>query len=278
MSPSKVEKLAKRVLPRAVRIPLRYLRFRLALQRQTVFDFFHGSQQGGIPIPPPLLRYRVQGGVVDANNFLNVGLNCMQDIRSVLRRFGRELHTFKKVLDFGCGCGRIMRWLYDLPESVEIRGTDIDKKAIAWCKKSIPFANFDVNDPLPPFSYKDHCFDLIIGVSVLDHLDRSYQEAWIKELHRVTEKDGILLITFLGRLAQRFLDEDERERVEKESFLFKEGITGFFKLDGLPDFYQATFQTKENVIQLCSPHFEVLDYVEGGLGNYEDLVVLKRVD
>ncbi|MFH2001141.1 MAG: class I SAM-dependent methyltransferase [Planctomycetota bacterium] len=276
MSPRFIEKMAKRFLPLYVRIPIRYLRFRMALGRQVIYDCLHGSQQGGIAVPPPLLRFRVQGGVGDANNFLNVGLNCMQDAISTLRRFGTELHEFRNILDFGCGSGRMMRWMQGLPESVRLTGTDIDKKAVAWCRKHIPFARFDLNEPHPPLIYDSHSFDLILSVSVLNHFDAPYQKEWIQELKRVSAPNGMLLLTFFGTIAQQYLDEADRKRIRSSGALFREDITGFFKPDGLPDFYQSMFQNRKSVVELCSPHFEVLEYVEGGIGNFEDLIILRN--
>jgi SAM-dependent methyltransferase len=273
---SRIDKLAKRILPLWIRLPIRYIRFKLGLIRQAIEDKLRRSQYGGVPLPGPLLRYRVQGEIVNATVFLNTGLNCAQDLRSATGRVGRDFYGFEHILDFGCGCGRILRWYYDVPDSCRIQGTDIDARAVEWCRENIPFAAFETNGHRPPLRYDDNAFDLVLALSVLNHMDAEGMDEWLRELKRVSRPGGILLISTSGRTAQRFLDEQDRKKVEEKGFLYMKGQTGFFKLDGLPDYYQMTYQTREDAMERFGKHFKVLDYLEGGLGNTEDLVILQK--
>jgi SAM-dependent methyltransferase len=216
----------------------------------------------------------VQGAVSGGTVFLDNGLNCAQNVRSALCRLGRTPYDFEEVLDFGCGCGRILRWFREVPDSCHIHGCDIDARAVAWCDRHLPFGEFKVNAEDPPLPYEEGSFDLILSLSVIDHLDAPDQEKWLIELKRVARPGAVLLVTFMGRTAQRFLKKAMRERIESEGFLFLIRMTGRFKLDGLPDAYQTAFQTKEHALALCSRHFTVKDYVEGGLGNLEDMAIL----
>jgi len=273
---SRIDKLAKKYLPEWFRVPIRFARLRLALKCQSAGSLFRREKTGGVSIPPPMLRYRVQGALVDAQGFLNTGLNCAQNVRSALGMVGKNLGSFEKILSFGCGCGRTLRWFKDLPDDCRIIGTDIDRKAVKWCSRNISCAEFDTNALLPPLGYGDETFDLILSLSVIDHFDAPYQAKWMAELGRVTKPDAIVLVTFFGRTAQESLRDEERELVESRGFLFKEPIKGLFKLDGLPDFYQISYQTRENAVELCSKEFEVKEYIEGGLCNFEDMAVLKK--
>ena len=85
----------------------------LCLKRQT--SLLMGAEkrepfQGdGLALPSAALRYRVHGSV-RPEGFLRVGRACACDIETILRRYGMELSRFDTVLDFGCGCGRVLRF------------------------------------------------------------------------------------------------------------------------------------------------------------------------
>ena len=72
------------------------------------------------------------------------------------------------ILDFGCGCGRVVRWWRDLP--AEIHGSDFNPTLVRWCRENLPFGVFEVNRPEPPLPYPDDSFDLVYALSVLTHL------------------------------------------------------------------------------------------------------------
>jgi SAM-dependent methyltransferase len=138
------------------------------------------------PVPPPYLRYRV-AGLPDLDLFLVVGQRIVADMEAALRGVGRELASFDSVLDFGCGCGRAVRWLRgQQPGPRRIYGTDIDAPAIAWCRKHLGAGYFSTNAGRPPLAFPSGHFDLVYAISVFSHLREDYQRAWREELARVT--------------------------------------------------------------------------------------------
>src|SRR6516162_4044971 len=93
---------------------------------------------------------------------------------------GRE-----SVLDFGCGCGRMLLWMEELNRTCALHGTDVDADAIRWCAEHVPYAEVKVNDADPPLGYPDGEFELVYGHSVFTHLDEQRQDAWLSELQRL---------------------------------------------------------------------------------------------
>src|SRR5687767_14532452 len=78
--------------------------------RTAVYQYVDWREQqavASLPIPPAALRYRVHGDF-DLDSFLATGRQCSQDIRDALARVDRDLSSFERVLDFGCGCGRTL--------------------------------------------------------------------------------------------------------------------------------------------------------------------------
>jgi SAM-dependent methyltransferase len=276
-----VLQVAKRCIPRPLRAALRYYRFRLAALVQSLQERGKAFADEGIALPPPLLRYRVHGDF-EGQSFVSRGRRCVDDLKDALKSMGKDFDSFGAVLDFGCGCGRTLRHLSNLPESSRLYGTDIDRQAIKWCRSNIPFGRFTLNQMTPPLPFADGTFDLIYGISVFTHLDQNYQFAWLKELKRVAQSGGILLLTVHGTVAQDVaaregnLSLTELAALRETGFLYKSGETGKFKLDGLPDFYQAAFHTKLYVNEFWARFFTIRKYFEAGLNGHQDLVLLSN--
>jgi len=239
-----------------------------------VIDWKNRSRQP-LPVPPPMLRYRVHGRL-KADGYLEIGKRCANDIKSLVRTTGKELFDFNRVLDFGCGNGRVIRNFYDKPESCQLYGTDIDKDSINWCRNHLPLAQWDVNDFMPPMKYADGSFDCVYAISVFTHLDEEMQFAWLKELNRVTKPGAILVLTIHGRSLFSQLNRAKRELLEEKGIYFDVFQTGAFKHDGLPDFYQTTYHTRNYINSRWSEYFEIIEYVEKGMNDHQDAVILKR--
>jgi cyclopropane fatty-acyl-phospholipid synthase-like methyltransferase len=95
----------------------------------------------------------------------------LEDFKAGLVRIGGTLNDFERVLDFGCGCGRVMRWLAQEVPPERISGSDIDAPAVEWLAGEIPSATLAVNPGLPPLAFDDQAFDLVLSYSVFSHLD-----------------------------------------------------------------------------------------------------------
>jgi SAM-dependent methyltransferase len=227
-------------------------------------------------LAPPHLRFRVAGGY-DIHHFLDNGKQCAEDVNAALQPFGKTVFSFENVLDFGCGCGRMLRWFANPPATCHLHGTDIDSDAIAWDRSTFSFAQFSVNQPLPPLPHGAGKFDLIYSHSVFTHIDEEYQFRWLEELRRVTKPGGINLLSVHGkhvREAKGFTTAMTTELLNK-GILFMQisdpRWNGIF-----PDFYQKTFHTEEYIRKTWSRYFEVVNYIERGIGNFQDLVVLRK--
>lgn len=104
----------------------------------------------------------------------------------------------KRVLDFGCGCGRTLRYLLPEAEHSEIWGCDIDGTSIDWLDDHLsPPMHFFQNRVEPPIAQAEGVFDFIYALSVFSHLTDAWS-AWLLELRRLLKPDGILIATFIG--------------------------------------------------------------------------------
>lgn len=226
-------------------------------------------------VPPAHLLQRVTG--TDNETFFRAtSFQSFRDLWSVACKW-REPGTLRSMLDWGCGCGRLINTFGHLSTIGDINGCDIDAEAIAWCRANFSGVRFSVNPPVPPTEYADNTFDLVIGNSVLTHLTMDLQLAWLDEMRRITAPGGLCLASVLGESATYYSHPDPRVRF----ILSKAGLFDEWKdisLDGVapPGYYRDTLQTRAYTVATYGKYFEILDYLEGGWLKFQDLVVMQK--
>jgi SAM-dependent methyltransferase len=214
----------------------------------------------GLPLPPPALVYAVAGHF-DVQEYYESGRIHAQLLREVLGKNGFDVERLGAILDFGCGCGRVVRNWRDLP-GTRVHGCDYNPTLVEWCRRSLPFAEFRVNELQPPLPYASAGFDFAYAISVFTHLTEPLQHAWMADLKRVLAPGGLLVITTKGASRLGPLDDAERERFRQgelvvqaaryvgrnlcaayhpESYVRERLAEGFRTLDYLPadDGYQT---------------------------------------
>lgn len=231
-------------------------------------------EHASVPIPPRELQVRVAGGSTPA--FIDHGYSLYAQLDGhVQAATGKAIADFDRVLDFGCGCGRITRAAYRAARpGVRLSGLDIDAEAIGWAQANCPaVADFRVGPDLPPAPYPDAAFDFVFGVSVFTHLPEDMQFAWLAELRRITTPGAYLALTTHGEAILDMHREwfDDTERL-KRGFYFKP-VGG---TPGLPDYYQVTYHSAEYVRREWAKFFEVVAIMPRGLDDWQDVVVLRR--
>jgi SAM-dependent methyltransferase len=105
-----------------------------------------------------------------------------------------------KVLEWGCGPGRLIRHMAALaPErELQLSGADYNPESIAWCRANLPGIAFVENALNPPLPFPDATFDAVYNFSVFTHLSESVQRDWVRELSRVLKPGGLLACTTAG--------------------------------------------------------------------------------
>lgn len=105
----------------------------------------------------------------------------------------------KRILDWGCGPGRIIRHLPSVAgNGCEYYGTDYNKRSIDWCTENLKGIHFNLNTLTACLPYKDNFMDVIYGISIFTHLSGELHYDWYNELHRVLKPGGIMLLTTQG--------------------------------------------------------------------------------
>lgn len=147
------------------------------------------------PIPPAGLRTRVGGA--SRREFTAVG---REGAAAILRAFDRvrdPSRSYPNWLDFGCGCGRVARWMQGARPVVGLTGVDVDAAQVRWAQRHLP-GEFAVMRPSPPLGFAPESFDVVYAISIFTHLDEREQFAWLGEFLRILRPGGLLIATTHG--------------------------------------------------------------------------------
>lgn len=186
-----------------------------------------------------------------------------------------DFSALTRVLDWGCGCGRLVNHFMAIRPDLEIIGCDIDPFAVEWSNKTYRTDAFSKVQPLPPTSYREGEFDLVYSYSVLTHLTRSAQEAWLREIFRITRPGGFFLATTHGDFALQFAQQTCHPSWPSDGII---DSTIDDTLAGIApkDYYRATYQRENFTRRLFSTFFDVITYIARGATNFQDLILAQR--
>jgi SAM-dependent methyltransferase len=240
--------------------------------------FLRAPTGDALPLPPADLQYHVFSREVSSEEFLEAGWLCAASLEQALSAQSLATSHFKRVLDFGCGSGRVIRHFAHLFEGREFYGSDVDASVIAWDRANIPGAWFHRNDAEPPLAFDDEYFDYLWSISVFSHLPEQMAINWIGELHRILRPGGIAIVTVHGPF--RFDEDVSLGRIPSDAIaaFARRGFTYVqaFADGRLPAWYQNAFMTEAFARELFGRRFELLDYRPRGMMGRQDLLVLKR--
>ena len=134
------------------------------------------------------------------------------------------------VLDYGCFTGDLYEQLAPY-QPARIVGIDISHQGIETARARFPAGEYAVMDAHRT-SFSDATFDLVVGRSILHHLD---WEVAIREVARILKPGGMAVFTeplggnpaakLLRRLTPKARTRDERP-VEREQIQFADGVIG----------------------------------------------------
>jgi SAM-dependent methyltransferase len=189
----------------------------------------------------------------------------------------------RNVLDFGCGYGRVTRWLSVAFPATTVYVTDSDASAVEWCAENLDGKG--ITEDLPRAF-----FDLIWLGSVLPHLPAPFAEALLANLIAALRPSGVIVFTSQGRFSvarMRTFDwENDRrwwlhyglDRDRFESMVAAYHATGYGYIDypgqidygvcvASPSWYSERV-LGEDVVQIF--------FQEKGWDNHQDVIAFMR--
>ena len=202
-------------------------------------------------LPSDYLMY--ESFQVNYKKYYTDGIDTAKWIEEYFSKY-KELKNLK-ILDWGCGPGRIIRHLPKIiGNNCEFYGTDYNENSIKWCAENLPGIKFNKNDLKAKLPYPDNFFDVIYGISIFTHLSEQMHYDWCKELHRILNKNGILFLTTQGNIFNVKFTDIEKSRFETGKLIVRGQVKEGHRT------YSA-FQPKEFMIKLFD-NVEILEHVE----------------
>lgn len=209
------------------------------------------------------------------------------------------LRPSDRVLDMGCGIGRMAIPLTRYLGSGSYAGFDVGRAMIRWCRREItprhPQFEFTwapvYNQKYNPFGtvsatefhfpYEDADFDFLFATSLFTHLVREETEHYLREAARVLRPGGACLLTF-------FLIDDHAERemaAGHASFDFRHPISGGFTTDPSQPEEAIAYRVEDLREMLSAAGLEVREPIRFGLwSNHpdgpagQDIVIAHRAE
>ena len=179
-----------------------------------------------------------------------------------------------KILDAGCGNGRMLRKMCELgAQPSNCYGIDLSRDVIDYAKRnSPPGIAYDTGD-IKGTPFKDNEFDFIFNMGVLIHIkDNDYIREIAKEFYRVLKPCGLAFITVSGENVQW---NGQMQNITR-NFNFAENellnIFDIFQCVGVNNVYSDNYSTNRNVIlSLVMREIET-----GAMDTMFKLIVLKK--
>ncbi|MFC1665853.1 class I SAM-dependent methyltransferase [Pseudomonadota bacterium] len=163
-------------------------------------------------IPPLPLPYMQKGWTG------KVGKETMREaflfyriVKQLTQKYAQPIDENTKVLDFGCGWGRVIRFFLKDVAAINLYGCDCFSDGLQAASEHIRGPNFVLNDTEPPLPYDDNSFDLIYLYSVFSHLSELAHMSWLDEFQRVLKPGGVLVATTRPREMIKIWSQDHRK-------------------------------------------------------------------
>jgi len=212
--------------------------------------------------------------------YFEMGAAALRAIRVALLTAGIEQP--RRILDFPCGHGRVMRMLRAEFCDAELTGGDLNTDGIEFCARK--FGSTPVQSGIRAEEVElGGRFDLVWCGSLLTHLDRDRYDGFFSLLTNALDEGGVLVFTAFGRHAA--------DRIRRGEALYGLGNEGARKI--LSEFDRDGFGYSDyegqtlSGMTLTSPSFvcdrlesardlRLVGYTERGWHGHQDVIACTR--
>ncbi len=244
----------------------------LKIRVLTIKELKKPPQYNGYYLPPPKFRQLTTATHITVEEHIKEGFQASRLLTGILKKEGIDPYQMVgKVLDFGSGCGRVLRHIHKLIPNAQLFGCDIDENIIEWNRKNLCFAKWFINKYLPPTDFESSFFDIIYLISVFTHIDEKTQFAWLNEFSRIIKPKGLLIITVVplgpNRSYNGMVYEYRKRDLVKRSWVRCKSKHPYY-IDAKHSEHYCKTQWIE--------YFKIVKYYKKVLRGVQDLVLLRK--
>ncbi|HEY0052560.1 MAG TPA: class I SAM-dependent methyltransferase [Caulobacteraceae bacterium] len=189
----------------------------------------------------------------------------------------------RRILDFGCGHGRVMRHLRAAYPEAELFAADVDHGAADFCASAFGATAVRTTDDFDRLHLPGN-LDLVWVGSVFTHIDAARARVLLNALIERLDQGGMVIATFHGRRAVQmharnpYIDAERWSRIDAECRATGFGHAPYGDPVNEAAGWGVSLSTPEGVMGLPrpSPDIRLMAYTEAGWANHQDIAAWMR--
>jgi SAM-dependent methyltransferase len=208
--------------------------------------------------------------------------NVIAAIERVLEVAGKQTHEVERWLDFGCGYGRVIRFLVERVPPERVWACDVIEEGARFCEREFGVTAL-VSSP-DVESVEVGRFDFLYAISVVSHLNERNTEAFLRLVGDALVVGGIALFTTHGEWSLEHAELYGPEYAEVADALAAEiGAVGiaYRRYPYTSDDYGMTWHSREFIETTMSRLHDgtvvPLMFEPHGLDGHQDVYAFRRV-
>lgn len=223
------------------------------------------------------------------------GLATAIEISAKSEQHNHPFESAGKVLDFGCGTSRVLRYMVEFLPGPQYYGSEVFRDNIDYGKSVFPEVIYLHHDNHPSIDVPDRTFDIIYAYSIFTHLEEKLHLKWLSELHRILQNEGIIILTIHGKTILKRCKDEESVRepmcIANQNY---EKLWNKFNSDGYvfyscydsewlskggidSDVFGISYISGEYIKNKWTDRFRILEHDKGAVSNWQDYVVMKKL-
>jgi SAM-dependent methyltransferase len=210
------------------------------------------------------------------------GRNVVALVEETLAAAGKQIEDVERWLDFGCGYGRVLRFLLERVPPERVSASDVIAEGVEFCRAEFGVTALRSRPELAAVQLGS--FDFVYAISVITHLDERNSVDFLRLLGDSLTEGGIALFTTHGEWSlahpSHYGSEYEARAEEIEAAVRERGIA-YLRYEFAPDDYGMTWHSREFVegtmAELHGTQLRPLLFKPRGLDGHQDVFAYQRV-
>jgi SAM-dependent methyltransferase len=248
----------------------------------------------GSVIPPrhlPGLKGRVHfndfmltsGSPAGVESYRTSARSVISNIEDSLTAAGRGFGDIGSWLDFGCGYGRVIRFLIERVDPQQVYAADVIEEAVAFCADEFGVKPIYSRETLASLNLNS--FDFVYAISVLTHLNEENSRELLRLMREALNPGGIVMFTTHGRSSVEHaasygaiygrMRAELKQRIERDGIAFVPYHHYFGDHCGMT--WQSERWIRERMHDLHADSMRLVLFKPQGLYGHQDVFAYERM-